>query len=260
MEFDEVREYVARRRRPHHRLERHRPHRRPLVKKFIEERELTVMLLVDVCGLAVLRRHRPAQEATSRPSSPPCSPSRRSATTTASAWSSSPTRSSSHPAAQGAEPRAARHPRGALLRAPRARHPPRAGAGVPQPRRAPAGGRLPRSATSSTRGFERPLAGAARRHDLIARRHRRPARATSGRRAGLIEWTDAETGERRLVDTSSPEVRRALAEAWSAAAERDSRDPQGVPPATPSRSSHRRAVRAASSAGSSRCGKRRLRR
>lgn len=64
-------------------------------------------------------------------------------------------------------------------------------------------------------GFERPLRVSARRHDLISvvigdRREREwPA-------AGLVDWTDAESGERRLLDTSSREVRRALGEAWAA--------------------------------------------
>ena len=51
MEFDEVRQYVPGRRRAHHRLER--PPARtgePYVKSYIEERELTVMLAVDVSG------------------------------------------------------------------------------------------------------------------------------------------------------------------------------------------------------------------
>jgi uncharacterized protein (DUF58 family) len=62
-------------------------------------------------------------------------------------------------------------------------------------------------------GFERPLRVTARRHDLISvvigdRREREwPA-------VGLVDWTDAETGRRRLVDTSDREVRRGLAEAW----------------------------------------------
>jgi uncharacterized protein (DUF58 family) len=62
-------------------------------------------------------------------------------------------------------------------------------------------------------GFERPLRVTARRHDLISvvigdRREREwPA-------VGLVDWTDAETGERRLADTSSRAVRRSLAEAW----------------------------------------------
>jgi uncharacterized protein (DUF58 family) len=63
-------------------------------------------------------------------------------------------------------------------------------------------------------GFERALRVTARRHDLVSvitgdRREREwPA-------AGLVDWTAAESGERRLVDTSSPEVRRALGEAWT---------------------------------------------
>ena len=49
VEFDEVRPYVPRRRRAHHRLER-QPARvgAPYVKRYVEERQLTVMLLVDV--------------------------------------------------------------------------------------------------------------------------------------------------------------------------------------------------------------------
>ena len=63
-------------------------------------------------------------------------------------------------------------------------------------------------------GFERALRVSARQHDLVSvvtgdRREREwPA-------AGLVDWTAAETGERRLVDTSSPAVRRALGEAWA---------------------------------------------
>jgi len=63
-------------------------------------------------------------------------------------------------------------------------------------------------------GFERPLRVTARRHDLISvvigdRREREwPA-------VGLVDWTDAESGVRRLVDTSSREVRGALVQAWS---------------------------------------------
>jgi uncharacterized protein (DUF58 family) len=63
-------------------------------------------------------------------------------------------------------------------------------------------------------GFEQPLRVTARRHDLVSvvvgdRREREwPA-------AGLVDWTDAESGERRLVDTSSREVGRALGQVWS---------------------------------------------
>jgi uncharacterized protein (DUF58 family) len=64
-------------------------------------------------------------------------------------------------------------------------------------------------------GFERALRVSARRHDLISvivgdRREREWAPA------GIVDWTDAESGARRLVDTSSPEVRAALGEAWAA--------------------------------------------
>ena len=64
-------------------------------------------------------------------------------------------------------------------------------------------------------GFERSLRVTARRHDLIsvvigARREREwPA-------VGLVDWTDAESGERRMVDTASPAVREALGRDWAA--------------------------------------------
>jgi uncharacterized protein (DUF58 family) len=63
-------------------------------------------------------------------------------------------------------------------------------------------------------GFERQLRVTARRHDLISvvigdRREREwPA-------VGLVDWTDAESGGRRLLDTSSREVRRILGQAWA---------------------------------------------
>ena len=47
MEFDEVRPHAGRRR-SHHRLECHGPHGAPFVKRFQEERELTVLLVVDI--------------------------------------------------------------------------------------------------------------------------------------------------------------------------------------------------------------------
>ncbi len=62
------------------------------------------------------------------------------------------------------------------------------------------------------RGYEALLATAGRRHDLIAvlladpREQRLPD-------VGLIELEDAETGERVLVDSGSPEVRRAWEQA-----------------------------------------------
>jgi uncharacterized protein (DUF58 family) len=57
--------------------------------------------------------------------------------------------------------------------------------------------------------FRRPLAITARRHDVVAvvlgdrREKQLPA-------VGRVEWEDAETGQRLLVDTSDPRVRRAF--------------------------------------------------
>jgi uncharacterized protein (DUF58 family) len=57
--------------------------------------------------------------------------------------------------------------------------------------------------------FSRPLRVTAKRHDVVGvvigdrREHAWPA-------AGVVEWIDAETGERRLIDTSDASTRRAL--------------------------------------------------
>lgn len=61
-----------------------------------------------------------------------------------------------------------------------------------------------------TRGYERALSAAARRHDIIAIRVREPA-DESLPDAGLVAVRDAETGELREIDTSSPRVREAYA-------------------------------------------------
>ncbi len=56
-------------------------------------------------------------------------------------------------------------------------------------------------------GYEQPMRMLGKRHDLIAvsisdpREYRLP-------NAGLMEWEDAETGQRVLIDTSSPAVRK----------------------------------------------------
>lgn len=59
-------------------------------------------------------------------------------------------------------------------------------------------------------GFERPLLHAARRHDLIAVRIG-DAREAVLPRIGLVELEDAETGRRLLIDTADPTVREAFA-------------------------------------------------
>ena len=61
----------------------------------------------------------------------------------------------------------------------------------------------------------RPLRLTARRHDLVSvvvgdrRESEWPA-------SGLVDWTDAESGARRLVDTSNRGVRQALGQGWAA--------------------------------------------
>lgn len=61
-----------------------------------------------------------------------------------------------------------------------------------------------------TDDWQRALTVTARRHDLAAMIVTDP-RETEWPSAGLVEWQDAETGERRLIDTSHPAVQRKLA-------------------------------------------------
>jgi hypothetical protein len=59
-------------------------------------------------------------------------------------------------------------------------------------------------------GYERPLGILRRRHDVVALHFRDPGE-TEVPPAGLVALRDPETGERRVVDTSDPAVRRLLA-------------------------------------------------
>lgn len=61
-------------------------------------------------------------------------------------------------------------------------------------------------------GFAAPLQVVGRRHDCIAVRIRDP-RESRPPDLGLVEWEDAETGRRRLVDTAPEPARRAVAAA-----------------------------------------------
>jgi uncharacterized protein (DUF58 family) len=60
-------------------------------------------------------------------------------------------------------------------------------------------------------GYERALGALRRRHDVIAL-HLQDPREKDVVPAGLVAFTDPETGERFVADTSRPEVRRALAD------------------------------------------------
>lgn len=71
-------------------------------------------------------------------------------------------------------------------------------------------------------GFDRVLRVVARRHDLVAISVSDP-RESELPAAGLIAVEDPETGERGIVDSGSSAVRRAYAE-WAAAASADVRD------------------------------------
>ena len=71
---------------------------------------------------------------------------------------------------------------------------------------------------SDAAGYERLLRTAARRHDVICVPVSDPAESTLPD-VGLVELEDPETGELALVDTSSASVRRAFAEKAAAEAE-----------------------------------------
>jgi uncharacterized protein (DUF58 family) len=58
-------------------------------------------------------------------------------------------------------------------------------------------------------GYERTLGVLRRRHDVVAL-HLRDPREEGVPAAGLVAFTDPETGQRLIADTSRPEVRRAL--------------------------------------------------
>ncbi len=61
-------------------------------------------------------------------------------------------------------------------------------------------------------GYERALGALRRRHDVVAL-HLQDPREKEVVPAGLVAFTDPETGERLVADTARPEVRRALADA-----------------------------------------------
>ena len=58
-------------------------------------------------------------------------------------------------------------------------------------------------------GYERALGALRRRHDVVAL-HLQDPRETDVVPAGLVAFTDPETGDRLVADTGRPEVRRAL--------------------------------------------------
>jgi uncharacterized protein (DUF58 family) len=62
-----------------------------------------------------------------------------------------------------------------------------------------------------TKGYERALGALRRRHDVVAL-HLRDPRETEVPASGLVAFRDPETGERIVADTARPEVRRALAD------------------------------------------------
>jgi uncharacterized protein (DUF58 family) len=60
-------------------------------------------------------------------------------------------------------------------------------------------------------GYEQALGALRRRHDVVAL-HLQDPREAEVPKAGLVAFTDPETGQRVVADTARPEVRRALAE------------------------------------------------
>ncbi len=100
----------------------------PYVKRYVEERELTVMLLVDVSASAAFGIAPSAQARDRGRARRAARASARSATTTRSGWSCSPTGSSATSRREGRRARAPGDPRDAPLR------PERRGTDLPAPR------------------------------------------------------------------------------------------------------------------------------
>ena len=192
----------------------------PYVKKFVEERDLTLLLVVDVSGLAGVRLALPAQARLRRRA-------RRGARVLGGREPrprrlrrSSPTASRATCRRGRGRDHALRIVRDLLAREPAGpRHRPRRRAAL---RRSacckPPRHRGRRSPTS------RPRAGSARSASCAAATtSSRCTCATRARRAcpaaGLVAFVDPETGQRVVADTSRPEVRRALRAPGFAAAQ-----------------------------------------
>ena len=178
----------------------------PYVKKFVEERDLTLLLLVDVSGSQDFgSRYLPKRD--SRPSSRPCSPSRPSRTTTASGAVLFTDRIERYHAPRKGVDHAL-----AIVRDMLSLDAAGTGTDLALALRSAAGLLKQRSVVFIlsdflAAGYEKAIRALNKRHDVVAipvsdpREREMPA-------AGLVRLRDAETGETRVFDASDPAFRQ----------------------------------------------------
>jgi len=180
----------------------------PYVKKFVEERDLTLLLLVDVSGSQqfgsqyLLKRDYAAELAAVLAFSAVANHDRVGAVLF------SDRIEGYVPPARGRD-HALRIVRDLLAREPAGRGTDLAGALRFAQRVLRRRGFVAILSDFQADGYEKVLGALRRRHDVVAL-HLRDPRETELPAAGLVAFTDPETGERVVADTARPEVRRAL--------------------------------------------------
>jgi uncharacterized protein (DUF58 family) len=180
----------------------------PYVKKFVEERDLTLLLLVDVSGSQafgsqyLLKRDYAAELAAVLAFSAVANHDRVGAVLFSDRIEGyvPPGRGRDH---------ALRIVRDLLAREPAGRGTDLAGALRFAQRVLRRRGIVAVVSDFQADGYEKALGALRRRHDVVAL-HVRDPREGDPPAAGLVAFTDPETGERMVADTARPEVRRAL--------------------------------------------------
>ncbi len=180
----------------------------PYVKKFVEERDLTLLLLVDVSGSQafgsqyLLKRDYAAELAAVLAFSAVANHDRVGAVLFSDRIEGyvPPGRGRDH---------ALRIVRDLLAREPVGRGTDLAGALRFAQRVLRRRGIVALISDFQAEGYEKALGALRRRHDVVAL-HVRDPREGDVPAAGLVAFTDPETGERVVADTARPEVRRAL--------------------------------------------------
>ena len=181
----------------------------PYVKKFVEERDLTLLLVVDVSGSQqfgsqyLLKRDYAAELAAVLAFSAVANHDRVGAVLF------SDRIEGYVPPGARPRPRAAHRARPARARAASGAGTDLAGALRFAQRVLRRRGIVAVISDFQAEGYEKALGALRRRHDVVAL-HLRDPREGDVPAAGLVAFTDPETGERVVADTARPEVRRAL--------------------------------------------------
>jgi uncharacterized protein (DUF58 family) len=182
----------------------------PYVKKFVEERDLTLLLIVDVSGSQdfgsryMLKRDYAAELAAVLAFSAVANHDRVGAVLFSD-------RIEGYVPPSAGREHALRIVRDLLAKEPEGRGTDLAGALRFAQRVLRRRGIVAVISDFQATGFERALGALRRRHDVVAL-HLQDPREAEVPPAGLVAFTDPETGERIVADTARPEVRRALAD------------------------------------------------